>query len=349
MRSKAFTLIELLISTALAMLLAAVAISTYYQVRRAVARAEAGMAMCDSAQTVYAYMHAASGSLQQSCAMAAYAHERGSAGPVPEAGEIRLVFMRGKEHVSDFVSLASAESSAYVRNDLTWEMWHWRRSDRTFSVGVNSWGDTTDPGRSFLSGAFTPVPATGAAVNYNGARFFVTPQPRRTLDWSSPMTGPSAAGLGFLDDNLLFPNASGVSMANPLSDIGDYTDVQNGMTTVLRNVADMSFVLVAHDGSQTTLDDAPSSFAANHAATLGWDVRQGVWLDGRLLTDRPLATDPPSGLPDASNYISSPLPKRPVLLRVVMTLEDPRWRNSSAPLSRTFTFSFPLPGLRNMP
>lgn len=349
MRDRAFTLIELLICTALAMFLAAVSVTTFYQVRKAVARAEAGMAMCDAAQTAYAYMHTATASLQQSCALAAYAHERGPAAAAAEAGEIRLVFMRGKEHISDFTSLAGTQSDAYIRNDLTWEMWHWRRADATFSVAVNSTGDTSYPGRNFLSGAFTPAPGTGTPVNYSGARFFVTPQPRRTLDWSSPMIGPSATGLGFLDDNVLFPDAAGVSQASPRGDIGDFADLQNESTAVLRNVSDLSFVLVAHDGSETVLDDAPSSFAAAHAATGGWDVRQGVWLDGRMLTDRPAPADPPVGLPDASDYAASPLPRRPVLLRVVMTYEDPRWRTSSAPLSRTFTFSFPLPGLAGAP
>lgn len=349
MRPSAFTLIELLISTALAMLLAAVSVTAFYQVRKTVARAEAGMAMCDSAQTIYAYMHSATASLQQSCAMAIYAQERSPAAAATEVGEIRLLFMRGKEHVSNFVSLATAESDAYVRNDLTWELWQWRRSDRTFSVGVNSWGSTSFPGRSFVSGSFSPAPATGSSVNYNGARFIVTPQPRRTLDWSNPLTGPSLSGLGYLDDNVLFPDAAGVSMANARDDIGDYTDLRNGMAVVMRNVSDMSFILVAHDGSQVTLDDAVSSFASSHAATNGWDVRQGVWLDGRMLTDRPLPGDPPNGLADASVYADSPVPLRPVLMRVVMTIEDPRWRSSASPLTRTFSFSFPLPGLRNMP
>lgn len=345
-----FTLIELLISSALAMLLAAVAVSTFYQVRQAAARAEAGMAMCDSAQTLYAHMHSAAASLQQSCALAAYAQERSASASMPENGEIRLVFMRGKEEESNYVNLGKTQSNEYIRNDLAWEMWLWRRADKSLSIATNSNGDEANPGRNFVSGSFSPIPPTGSAVNYNSSRFYNTPQPRRTLDWTSPMTGVGAAtALGFLDDNVMFPDASGISMASPQGDIGDYTDLQSNLVTVLRNVSEMSLVLVAHDGTATTLDDADASFADAHAATGGWDVRQGVWLDGRMLTDRPTPGDPPLGLADPSTYASSPLAKRPVLLRVVMTLTDPRWNSGNAPVARTFTYSFALPGLAGPP
>lgn len=345
----AFTLIELLISTSLAMLLAAVAITAFYQVRQAAARAEANLAMCDSAKTIYIHMHTAMTAIQQSCALAAYAAERSPAGSVPETGEIKLLFMRGKEDSSDFVNMGRNESDAYVRNDLTWELWQWRRSDKTFSIAMNSRGDAANPGRSFVSGSFAPIPSSGTAVNYNNRRFTVTPQTRRTLDWSNPLTGPSPSGLGFLDDNMLFPDASGISMASPTGDIGDYTDLSNEISIVLRNVSDLSFVLVSHDGTETPLNDADASFADSNSGTGGWEVRQGVWLDGRMLTDRPDIGDPPLGLPDPPQYGDSPLPRRPVLIRVVMTLEDPRWAESTAPLSRTFTFSFALPGFLGTP
>ncbi len=308
-----FTLIELLICSAIAMVLAGFCVSTFYQFRKVVVRAESRQAMYGTAQNTYAYLQRTLSSVQQSCAFAVTRVQRDVLLD-PDPGEIRVAFMRGKESIDSFRGFDSANK---VFSDLTWELWVWNRANQTLSIANNSIGDATNPGRAFQSGAFSP-----AGVSYNGKWFHVTPQARRTLNPADPF----GAGAGSLDDNILFPNASGVSMASPLGDIGDYTDLVNNLAVVLENVSDLSFELVTHSGAVHVVDDSAA------AAPL---VFQGVWLDGRLA---PTLTAAPI-------YATSDLARRPRLLRLRYTVTDPRWRNDAAPLSTTFSFSFALPGL----
>lgn len=309
----AFTLIELSICSAIAMLLAGFAISTFYQLRRVVSRSEARQAMYSSAQSVFNYMQQTLGGLQQSCAVAVLRVQRNS-GAAVDPGEIRLVFMRSRDSISSYRNISS--STTFIADDLTWELWSWKRGEQSFSVASNSIGTTSNPGRFFVSGSFTPE-----GVNYNGRTFYVTAQARRVLDPADP-TGNGPDGL---DGNILFPGPTGVSRANALEDVGDYTDLQNNLAVAVPNMSDLSFEIVTHGGTTHAIDDSSA------AAPL---VFQGVWLDGRMA---PSLTAP-------GNYALSELIHRPRLLRMRFTLTDPKWRNDS-PLSCTFSFSFPLPGL----
>lgn len=306
-----------MISTALGMLLAGLTVTAFYHFRKSVNRSEDRLAMCSSAQNIYVYMQRILASAQHSCAFVVTRIQR-SAGITPDPGEIRIVFMRGKEEVSSFRTMENtSRENEYIRNDLTWELWVWKRSDQTFSIGTNSIGGTAQGGRSFVSGDFSP-----AGVNYNNQRFFVTPQPRRTLNATDPFT----ANPGGLDDNILFPGAGGLSMANPTQDVGDYTDLKNNLTTVLSDVSDMSFDILTFDGTTYVIDDQSSAPPV---------VLNGVWLDGRLA---PTLTAAPI-------YSTSDLTKRPRILRLRFTLNHPKWKHSSAPLASTFSFSFAMPGL----
>lgn len=310
----AFTLIELMVSTVLAMILLGLSITAFYNFRKMVARSEARLAMHASAQTTYTYLQRTLASVQQSCAFVA-TRVQGNAALTPDPGEIRLLFMRAKEQISSYREVANEDK--YIRNDLTWELWVWKRGDRTLSIANNSNGDTSVPGRNFVSGAFTP-----AGVNFNGKRFYTTPQPRRTLDAANPFT----AAAGGLDDNILFPGVSGTSMANAAFDVGDYTDLTRNLSVVLDNVSDLAFDIVTMDGTSYLINDASAAAPV---------VLNGVWLDGRL---GPALTSIPA-------YATSDAAKRPRLLRMRLTLADPRYRRESVPLTAAFSFSFALPGL----
>ena len=96
--ARGFTLIELMVSSALAILLAMVATSAFLQIRRAVARSEARLAMHADAERIYASLHRRLGSLQQTGALV-YASTAQSSS---RGGSVSLVFLRAKEHPIDW-------------------------------------------------------------------------------------------------------------------------------------------------------------------------------------------------------------------------------------------------------
>ncbi len=96
-----FTLIELMVSMAIAMALASLAVVAFVQIRSVVRRAEARMALYDSAQAIYVRMNQSFGALMQHCAFIGQSDSTG----------VRLIFMRGKEDAFDWqmMSLLSGQ------------------------------------------------------------------------------------------------------------------------------------------------------------------------------------------------------------------------------------------------
>jgi type II secretory pathway pseudopilin PulG len=183
-RPAAFSLIELMISTALALAMLSLATTAFFRFRAISERAETRLAIHTSAQRLYTQLQRTFACVQPSCAFVV----RTTAG-----SEIRLVFMRAKEHNWDFMI---PSNTSVVNPDLVWEEWVWTRADGTLRNAASSAGTASSPGRSFSSGSFSP-----AGVNYSGQTFRTTPQPRRTLDTADPFH----AANGGLDDNMLFP------------------------------------------------------------------------------------------------------------------------------------------------
>lgn len=300
--SAAFTLLELLISAGIAMVLASVATTAYIQFSRMVARAEARMAMFSSAQRLYIQLSQAFSSIQPSCAMVV---------STTSNTEIRLIFMRAKEDVWDFDRPTAPRD--WINSDLTWQELVWDRGSQTLKSAVNSAGTASRPVRSFVA-------AAGSLGTFSGKTFNVLPQPRRELDPLNPINSPTKG----LNDNIYFPNSAtpAVSVVNPAADIGDYTDLENNLVPVLTRMSDLSFEMICHDGSTVTIDDS--------ATTAPPRVFQGVWLDGRMA----------STLTAAPAFATSEVAKRPKLLRMRFTLNEPKIGFSS-----TFSFTFGLPAL----
>lgn len=304
-----FTLIELMVSTSLAMALATIATTSFYQFSKMVGRAEARLAMVAAAQHTFALFDRSMSSLQQTGAFVAHADG---------GGHIVLCFLRAKDEAFDFERPSGNGAGAIVSNDLIWEMWEYDQSTGQLRVGGNTSSVIANaPGRTFRSGSFTP-----AGVNYNGRTFINLPKPRRTLD----ATDPFRAFPGGLDDNIMFPNSATppVSLANARDDIGDYSDLLRNLRPAMTGVTDLSWELLQHDGSSLVLDPAT-------AVTRVFD---GVWLDGRMA----------SSLDAASIYANSAIAKRPRLLRLRLTMLDRRSKVQS-----TFSFSFALPGMGPTP
>lgn len=314
-----FTLLELMISTALAMLMAGLSISAFIQTRKMVQRAEARLAMYASAQRLHTYLNRTLSSVQQSCVFVGFSTAATRSGDATDPGVVKLVFMRGKEHLWDFTPPDSSSiEGAAVTSDLVWEELEWRRATGALRSGASSQGTSAAPGRSFTPTASSFV---RNGIDYGGKRFIVAPKPRRRVDPTS-----TATVVNGLNDDLLFPDGSAVpvSLANATDDVGDLSDAERNLAPLLERVSDLSLQIVAHDGTVTDLTDG-----ATRNPPL---VLQGVWLDGRLAPT----------LDAAPAFVASDLAKRPRLLRLRFTLVDDLRRPG---LSCTFSFSFALPGL----
>jgi prepilin-type N-terminal cleavage/methylation domain-containing protein len=283
-----FTLLEVLISTAVAVTMAGISVGAYVQVRKTILRSEALLAMHDRAQGVYNAIYRDLQATMPDCAMVIAA----------DAGSVDLVAMRGKEDSFDY-----DPSADNYRSDLVWYEWRWKD-------GALANAHST-PVRQFTANNRLVF----GRVDYRGMGFINLPQPRRWLDPAQPFAT--------LDDNVYFPDASGASRADP-TDIGDRADLLRNLAPVAGGVQELALQLVLHDGTVETIDGSA-------ARTL---VIPGAWMDGRLA---PRLSDPP-------DYPTSAAAKRPELLRLRFTLEDPR-----IALRQTYSFSFALPGLTPTP
>ena len=299
---RGFTLIELMVCTALAMLMAGVAISAFVQTRKLVERSEARLAIYTSAQRLYTHLNRTFASVQQTCALVV----RSTSG---SPGTVQLVFMRAKESNSNFgTPVASA-----VNPDLVWEQWVWTRSTATLKRSASS------DNRSFKSGTFTP-----SGVDYSGKTFQVAPQPRRVLDPANPLTQTMPFSGPNLDDNVLFPNGSNVSKASAAGDLSDWGDLSANLVPVLDQVTDLSLEIVANDGSVLPVDDSTNATR----------VFNGTWPDGRLAAG--LGT-----IPDlVTQYPASDVAKRPKLIRMRLTLADQR-KAAGLSCTFSFSFALP--------
>lgn len=298
---RGFSLVELLISTGIAMTLASVATTAFIALSKTVARAEARLAMHTSAQRLHSYLNRTFASVQQTCAFVATSMS---------GTDVRLVFMRAKEHNWDFE--VPSNFQLLVSPDLVWEELVWRRSTRTLLRGASSPSDQ----RTFVAGSF--VVPTG--IDYSGKTFYAVPQPRRTLNALDPLTGSSNS----LNDNMAFPDTATppISRANAMRDVGDFTDLERNLSPLLEHVTDLAFEIVSHDGSVLAVNDSTALTPPR--------VFPGVWLDGRMA----------SSLTGAPTYAGSAIAGRPRTIRMRFTLDDPKTRVTS-----TFSFSFALPGL----
>lgn len=366
-RYRAFTLIELMISTAIAMLIAGLVTTTFLETRKAINRAEARLAMHAQAQTIFHALHRSFTSLQQTCAMVALSRQAGGS---PEAGQVDLIFMRAKENRNDFWQ----EGDCLSQSQLAWEEWRWLASTRTLyaatSSAVGEKADSRRRRRFTLGSSFIPA---GSGVDYNGRTFINQAKPRRWLDPANP--------LATLDDNLWFPGVHATpaqvppwsdltprqwipSLAPTDKDEGDYGDLQSNLAIECTGVTDFALEFVLHDPAVTMPVPSPLTATSRPGprppGQVAIDARyddqvvwQGVWLDGRMgltldpngpLTD---GSAPPMGWDDRTAYANfhrTDAALRPRLVRVAFTLTD-----AAKGLSQDFSFSFALPALAPQP
>ena len=303
-----FTLVELLVSIALAMLLFGAAWTMFAQIQRLVKRTQARLQLHSSAKGIYESMRRDVSALQQDCAF--WLRSPGAGG----AGTIDLLFMTavaddqgyrlgGKDNAGD--------SFIEGTTDLVWERWTWTgTADHRLLVARN------DTNRSYarrISGDPAPVnTATGTAYSILGYYKYGTsysPQPRRYTAGDDPT---------LLDDNRWsFTERPGMNL-------GDWSDLDRRLAPMHERVTacTMEVVLAGNDGA-----GSPVVKHADGAGALDF-CAWGVRLDG-------MTTEALSDGVTARDEIA----QRPAILRLSFTLED-----RATGVTQDFAFSFALPG-----
>jgi hypothetical protein len=222
-----FSLIEVLVSTAIAMAMTTLAVVVYLQMRQIMGRYEALTTMNDQAQALYSALYRDFQAAMPSCGFCV----------LTSAGSVDLIMMRGKEDSYDFDPNESVQKS-----DLVWDQWHF--AGTTLSHALSS------PSRSFAPSS-TGMQIGGQTYG-GGVSFLNLPQPRRWLD----PTTPTAT----LDDNIYFPSAppAGPSLASS-NDVGDFGDLRANLMPVAAGISGLTLQLVFHDGTTQTFNASGST------------------------------------------------------------------------------------------
>lgn len=335
-RRAGFTLVELMVSVAIAMVMVAVATSAMMQMRKTVERTTARLAMHQRAGLLADHLARNLATVQQTCALVVEWVDEGPPGS-PDR-RLRLLYMRGIFDQNDWEYHAYGDYPAWptpTSTDLVWELWEWR--ERTRSLYTSS--------SPFVAKAMAGVAPGGGSLVLNGfnygtsRRFLQLPQPRRTLApaWKADLNG-----------NLLFPTTP-TDLTNTTSrlanDWGDWMYLRDHLVPVLQGVAgedqdiarpetwdgviDFGIELRRHNGTRASIDTS-SSYGAL--------IIPGVRIDGRPAIGEDVPGDPVGNqsLLDAGTFGPG---ARPDLIRVRWTMRDKR-----ADLQVPFSFSFPLPG-----
>lgn len=217
---------------------------------------------------------------------------------------VELLFMHSKEENEDFQDFFN---QANPTTDYKWALWRWTGSARQLQQGSSS------NIRSFyLEGNDPWWNKPWAGAEYEGRFYFfnLVPELRRNA-WN--LNAATSAPVPILDANCWETGQGG--------DIGDYTDISRRLIMALPNCGALTIELVLADGTTVTADGSND---------IDWGA-SGSFVDGGTVGryDDPL---PAPVVP----YTPA---KRPCLIRLRVTLDDPRTKAAA-----TYCFSFAPPG-----
>lgn len=236
---RAFTLIEVLIATTLALVLAAVAFGVFLNARKAVARAQARLELHQRARTTYDTLADSASSLQHTCALAVVARraDRSSAAALrAQPGEVSLLFLRGVLHDQDWRTGWGYDGMRRASADMAWERWRWDRASRQLRLARGRRLDTfiSSDGAWRKDGLSWTTPES----------FGIIAQPRRTF-----ATLAGATTVGERIDRLwaeLDSNRWGAM--DDAQNVGDAGDLVRRETVLMDGVEDLVVDVVCGDG-----------------------------------------------------------------------------------------------------
>lgn len=243
--ARAFTLIEILVSTALILVLVTAATVAFNQAITMMRRIQAVKTLDAQAKALFDRLHRSFSALHPGAAV--WLRARTS------PATVELLFMRGKEENDDFLD---PFNTGHPTTDYVWSLWRWTRKREVLE------GSSSSPYRSFaMEGRHPWWNKTWKDGEY-GSRFYhfgMVPELRRSA-WHAP----SAA---FAPAPILDADAWGTGLGR---DIGDYKDLEWRLTPALTACRDLTCELVLADGSTVTADGA---------ADLDWGA-SGAFVDG---------------------------------------------------------------------
>lgn len=337
MRRRAFTLVEVLASLAIAMVLAGLCTAALIQIRTMVKRSQLRISLHQRAEALHTRLDNLFGSLLHS-------------GPlvVDMAATPRLRLLAMTSKLDNWDWNWRSDSMSLDTSDTRWHLLDWNAAERRLYAAESSSVRTFNQYDTDLKNPAKP------AINFldDNARFLNLPQPRRSLEL---VPGTPAANWAeatrALDGNMLFPDLAGAhaypdspygTLAGDNPDRGDWGDLLARRMPIAEGVSDLRLTVVAVDGRVPA-----QTFASGAAAFRNWS---GAWLDADLAAAHGLRAG------TAADALSGPIGQRPRLVRLRVTLEE-RLRaydpavvdDDSTRIQQVFTFSFLLPGQAGPP
>jgi prepilin-type N-terminal cleavage/methylation domain-containing protein len=299
------TLIELLVSVAIALMLTVFATIAFVHIQRVLERMRARLEMHNSARFLHQSFSEQTAALQQDGAMWVETTKDDGSGD----GVVAITFLKGKTDEHGYTTkngdiIGGEEFGVYQNRccDLEWTSWRWDQKRRMILTGTN-----TRP-RQFSITTPWVGPNGSYALNGGGNCHFINmPQPlRQAVPYSAALPAGSAqAAL----------NGNRYGSPDVLNDLSDWQDLSNQMAPAIRNVTDFRIELILADGTVIDADRLQDR-------RLPID---GCYVDARVTAD-------PGG--------GKPFGKRPRLIRLMIDMTEP-----VTGVRQSFSFSFQPPGL----
>lgn len=336
-RASALTLVELLVATALGMIIIGMTWSAFARAKSAAARATARVVLHQSAAVLHEAFARDLGHLAP--ALALFANSSSTTSGSTKTEQIEIVFMRS---VAPLDKQAMQGTYDHYMEDHHWVRWLFTRTSiqdgGTWTVsGATLKRSTSTPARTWkttsalsLGGAEVIDPKDRSKEsNYSGEEWINLPRALRD----------AGGGVASLDNNRYGVPAAAISADSPFADIGDLADLIANEQVVSTAVQDFMFGWIEADGDAVSVDaQTPAVHNINglHMDVVGPD--NGRYLD---LRHDAVASPPGSAIDGVAQYDYRPdLAARPRLFRISMHLED-----QTANISQVFAFSVAAPGL----
>jgi prepilin-type N-terminal cleavage/methylation domain-containing protein len=346
---RGFTLIEILVATAIGVALIASVWAGFQQAMNLIAKSKAKASLNSTARYLYVGLSEQAAAIHPSGAMWLGAEAPSAAPTDPHDGRITLVFLAGVLNPDNFGQSPSNVSGGHA-TDQAWVMWRWTKPKP--SVHPVTGQTIIRAGRLETAiGPFKPlqdriqVDWKPGAHNFNGRDVRSICQPRRTFFKRSQVDGyfdvtPGKSriyDIATLEDNSWYA-CNSATLADAENEMGDWSRLLSSLSLISDRVNNFAIAIAQADGTTRTVDST-----ALAAAEYFWD---GVRFDAQPDVQETPTPDLTAGLDTevTAAQIVDPSAKRPHTIRVTLGMKDP-----SSTTEVPFGLSFPLPSVRPMP
>jgi prepilin-type N-terminal cleavage/methylation domain-containing protein len=344
-----FTLIEILVATAIGVALIASVWAGFRQAMNLIAKTKAKASLNSTARYLYVGLSEQASAIHPGGAMWLGVEDPSALPADPHEGRITLVFLAGVMNPDNFGQSPSNASGGQA-TDQAWVMWRWTRP-KSYVHPVT--GETViRAGRLETAlGPFKPlqdkiqVDWKPGTHNFNGRDVRSVSQPRRTFYQRSQLNGYFNVNAGkdrihdiaALEDNSWYA-CNSTTLADAENEMGDKSRLIASLTLISDRVNNFAITIAQADGATKTADST-----ALAAANFFWD---GVRFDAQPDVQETPTPSLTVGLDTevTAAQVVDPSNKRPHTIRIRLGMKDPS-STSEVP----FGLSFPLPSIRPIP